>query len=360
MKKKLILAASLLILLLIILVVHGPKKADDTTSHANLKIPPPHVRDETGFDKMAFYKKADDDSIRLQDQRKKDSTLLISSPESPHLLESHIDEKLTRLHNLIETPSPVPTPNPPRTTPSLPASDVDRLEHLLKNLKTESSSPSPEIETLTRLLASQHPTPKPDTQPINPMALPVTIPTSDEYLSTTSAKIHFYDLDNNGQPPPITIPLIEAQIPQTQTLVDGGLLTIELKTDLLIRTQRIPAGTTLYGTAHLNTNRMHIQITSIQYQHQIFPVALEVIGLDGLPGLDASAALRQQFTRDLATQNLTNLGPSYFDPSLTGQAATSGIQIARSLAGRKTRQFQLPVKAGYQILLHDLTQSTKQ
>jgi len=51
---------------------------------------------------------------------------------------------------------------------------------------------------------------------------------------------------------------------------------------------------------------------------------------------------------------LNGLSLAAVDPSLGEQAASAGLQFARSLAGKKVRLIRVGVPAGYRVLLRNI------
>lgn len=83
------------------------------------------------------------------------------------------------------------------------------------------------------------------------------------------------------------------------------------------------------------------------------PVALSVYDMDGMAGIYIPGAI----TRDVAKQSTDNALQSValnsLDPSIGAQAASAGIETAKTLISKKVKLVRVTVKAGYQILLKD-------
>lgn len=343
----------------------------ESLTKLNVTVPAATQKKEDELDKMALYKKAQDDSMRLASQKKKDSSLLTPFPTDSGSVENRISKRTAELHRILETPSPlsvVQRPAPqlgvyqPQTGLHLPANDVDRLEAMLLSMKDDQRSPSPEMQelnkSLDKLISLKNPAAVVDTPAVQSPALPVVIqsPGADigSIQRTVPAKARFYDIESNAaDEQDEEVSLIAARLSADNMLSENATVSIELETDVAIQGRPIPSGTLLSGTCHLSGNRMLIHVSSIRYKQQLLPVALEAIGMDGLAGIDASRAQKQQYTRDWTGQSLTSVGPTYLDGSVSGQAASSGIQLARSLASRKVREVKVPVKKGFQIFLRD-------
>jgi len=59
-------------------------------------------------------------------------------------------------------------------------------------------------------------------------------------------------------------------------------------------------------------------------------------------------------SKESADEALNGLSLAAVDPSLGEQAASAGLQFARSLAGKKVRLIRVGVPAGYRVLLRNI------
>jgi conjugative transposon TraM protein len=249
---------------------------------------------------------------------------------------------------------------------SLSSPDVDRLERMLRVIKDEGTGTNPEMQELNKvldkLITVQHPDvaidtagKKPDAVTLRPLAV---FPAHAEetvsgWKAATGKTNRFYDLEtNNGDEKPDATD-IEAIIPETQTLMNGALLKLELATELVVKNINIPRGTPLYGVAHLNGERLQVTIVSIRYLGQLYPVSLQVVDQDGLTGIYEPGSISRDVARESAGESINGIGATSLDPSLGAQVATAGIQMARSLAGKKIRLVRVTVKKGYRVFLKD-------
>jgi hypothetical protein len=73
--------------------------------------------------------------------------------------------------------------------------------------------------------------------------------------------------------------------------------------------------------------------------------------MDGLPGIHIPGAITRDVAKESADQGISTMGLNALDPSLSGQAATAGIEAAKALISRKIKLVRVSVKAGYQVLL---------
>ena len=144
---------------------------------------------------------------------------------------------------------------------------------------------------------------------------------------------------------------IEAVVNGDQTLTAGSTVALRLVSDVTIGGLRIPANQLLYGMASLSGERLAVHVASIRIGESIVPVALQVYDLDGLAGIRVPGAISRDVSKESADEALSGLGVASVDPSLGAQAASAGLQFAKSLASRKVRLVRVTLPAGYRVLL---------
>jgi conjugative transposon TraM protein len=146
---------------------------------------------------------------------------------------------------------------------------------------------------------------------------------------------------------------IKATIPETQILVSGATVKLRLTDDVYIQGVFIPKDLYVFGTALLNGERLTIDISTIRYKNNILPVALSVYDLDGMEGIYMPGAITRDVAKQSTDQAIQSLSIASLDPSLGAQAASAGIQAAKSLIGKKTKLIKVTVRSGYEVLLRD-------
>jgi len=146
---------------------------------------------------------------------------------------------------------------------------------------------------------------------------------------------------------------IRAVIPMTQTLVSGATVRLRLLSDISIKEVTIPAGEFVYGIASLNGERLNIHIASIQYHGSLLPVALTVFDLDGIAGIYVPGTITRDVTKQSTEQAIQSLSLASLDQSIGAQAASAGIEAAKSLVSRKVKLVRVSIPSGYEVLLND-------
>lgn len=144
---------------------------------------------------------------------------------------------------------------------------------------------------------------------------------------------------------------ISAVIHQDQQLVSGATVKLRLTGDIYVGGVLVPKDSFVFGQATLNGERLMVQIASIRYENSLLPVKLSVYDLDGIAGIHIPDAISRKVAKQSLSQDIQGVSIGSLDPSIGAQAASAGIQAAKTLIGKNARLTQVSVKAGYQVLL---------
>lgn len=379
-----------------------------------LSLPDAILKDDKSLNKLSFYQRAAADSARLREMIKKDpyyqDTLLaaaggplgvplknLDGPGKRNRLaqtaetkgqeqaEQQVHQKISELNRVLSQTSEPDfetsevEKNSIKKTASNP--EIERLEQLMAGLDEEALVPEtdPEMQELSGMLDKIMRIQNPDLAAIGlteqsianrKQVFPV-IQSSDQANITLlggsdthsdsattrhpdrlSANTGFYSLENS-EPSSTNLPAIQAVIDQNQTLVTGATIKLRLSTDVFIAGKRIPAGSFLYGKASLNQERLRVLIESVRYDNALFPVSLSVYDMDGMEGIYIPGAISRDVGKQSSDRAIQGINIPMVDPSLGAQAASAGIEAAKTFLGRKAKLIQVSVKAGYRVLLKD-------
>jgi len=147
---------------------------------------------------------------------------------------------------------------------------------------------------------------------------------------------------------------VEAVVARDQTLVSGETVMLRLSEETLINGVKIPAGNMLSGKASLSGERLMVTISSIRVGNSLVPVSLEVVDLDGIPGIRMPGSINRDAGKESADEAINTIGMTSVDPGLGAQVASAGLQTARSLMSRKIKLVRVSLKAGYKVLLRNV------
>lgn len=174
-----------------------------------------------------------------------------------------------------------------------------------------------------------------------------------QYSSTNS----FYSLQDDVENNIEHQNAVPAVIHETQTLVEGATVKLRLLNDIYVNGILIPKDNFVFGTASLNGERLNIQINSIRHENSLFPVKLLVFDIDGISGIYIPGAITREVAKGSVDRALQGINTTSLDPSIGAQAASAGIEAAKTILSRKTKLIKVTVKAGYQVLLEDEKQT---
>jgi hypothetical protein len=155
------------------------------------------------------------------------------------------------------------------------------------------------------------------------------------------------------QPADSGVNSIAALVPEDQTLVGGGTITLRIMDSIRVVGRVVPAGELVYGTVTVNGDRLLVHVGSLREGRNLYAMDWQVVDLDGLVGIHIPGLLGRDVAKQSADQGVNSLNLMTLDPSLGAQAAGAGIQAAKSFLGRKVRQVRVTVRAGYQVLLRN-------
>lgn len=376
----------------------------------NMQLPGAHLKDDKPLDKLSYYEQAAADSLKLAQQIKNDpyyqaqtdtdaithrflDTTLFdkyggATPVNTGINytdpnEAKVYRKLAQLNSALNKSSAPAADNYETSTvnttnsTAVSSPDVDRLEAMMQTMNSTRGE-DPEVQQLNGMLENildiQHPEwaqeklrqasaasrgqvfPVAVSSRTTPVSLLDNSINSSAALDTSLAPIAqpngFYSLDDDvtGSEDQNSI---EAVVHQTQTLVAGSTVKLRLLNDVYINGVLIPKDNFLFGIAELNGERLGIKISSIRYRSSLFPVALSVYDMDGLEGIYIPGAIARDVAKQSADRSVQQLSLSTLDPSIGAQAASAGIEAAKTLFSRKVKLIKVTVKAGYRVLLHD-------
>lgn len=189
-----------------------------------------------------------------------------------------------------------------------------------------------------------------------PGTLPDSAIISDQAVNVRPFRNGFYGLDDHDLQSPDESNAIEAVIHNTQTVVAGSSIKMRLLSDIYINGKLVEKDQFVYGVCSLNGERLTITINSIRDGNVLFPVSLSAYDLDGMEGIYIPGAITRDAAKEATGQSIQDLQLYSMDNSLGVQAATTGLEAAKGLFGKKAKLIKITVKAGYQILLQDTNQ----
>lgn len=149
---------------------------------------------------------------------------------------------------------------------------------------------------------------------------------------------------------------IRACISRTVAVTDGSDIPLRLLEPVMAGEDKIPANTSLTGSARIEGNRLRVTVNALQYEGRIIPVELSAYDMDGCEGIAAPVSDEINAVKEIAANMGSGIGSSI---TITDDAGTqllsdlgrSAIQGAAQYIGQKMRQVKVTLKAGYEVLL---------
>ena len=315
---------------------------------------------------------------------------LNTSPYGSHDLPDPNEAKVYKKLNELNTALNAATAKSDKTTSysdvsrnnktSVNSADVDRLKQMMDMTKNGDGSEDPEMKQLNgmmeKILDIQHPERvkeklRQTSETHKGQVFAVTASNNNDQTSLLvnyksaalnndtvryrqSSSINgFYSLEDDAENNLERQNAIQAVIHETQTLVDGAIVKLRLLNDIYVNGVFIPKDNFVFGIASLNGERLNIQINSVRYKNSLFPVQLSVYDIDGISGIYVPGAITRDVAKGSGERAVQGIGITTLDPSFGAQAASAGIEAAKTLLIRKTKLIKVTVKAGYQVLLQD-------
>ena len=370
----------------------------------NTALPDPKFNEDSELDKMSYYDQAAIDSLKLQEQIRKDPNYSITGFSHDSLLmpgkletdptifhkekaglntsyfrgetEQKMYQKLEALQKAIaEPPKSIDSNHDMRefeykNSSSTASQEMKNLEQMMSSINI-SAEPDPELKQLGGMLESildiQHPERVQERlRQISKIqkgkVFAVNKRIEEEHITSlqnvginqpaTIRANSFYSLDeiNNETQ---TENALEAVIHETQSIVNGSVVKMRLTSDVFINGILIPRNSFVFGTASLKGERLEIKISTIKFKNSIFPVELSVYDMDGIDGIYIPGAINRDVAKASADRSMQSIGIEGLNDSWGAQAATMGVEAAKTLLSKKVKLIKVIVKAGYQVLLYD-------
>jgi conjugative transposon TraM protein len=357
----------------------------------NTQVPNPQLTEnENAWDKFSLYQQAQRDSLkkaeaertdpyfRLRTMTGEDSIGLInhSLGKKGYDIDSNevaINKKITEINAIISQPK---TPTKRQNIkvnhePVITAQDesIDQLEEMMMMMQSGDQG-DPEMaqieNVLEKILDVQHPErvrDKIQQQSTNNSGKVFSVSSKNTQLNGSffgTKTLHdtleqrgskFYGLNESNDENSNN--LISAVVNANQILTNNSIVKLRLADDIYINGKLIPSQAFLFGVCNIQNERIVVTISTVFSGNTLYPVHLTAFDTDGLEGLYIPGTMANEASRQGTSQVLQDLQLMSLDPSIGAQAASAGIQTAKTLIGKKAKAIKVQVKAGYNVLLMD-------
>lgn len=340
----------------------GVKAVVPAKTGLNTQLPDANLKNQSSLDKLSFYAMADRDSLKREEQMRMDpnyqpkpSVNSVATDES----EEFLNRKIALMQKQADQPDYVERPIKKPVVES--SADIDRLQMMVQSISQKKADPEMEAlnGTLDKLLELQN-TERSKMETVantkNKLFAVTAIGLYSEssYFGNASGKNSNSFLSDGDQTrDSAKSGVIIAVVHNEQTLLAGSVVKLRLLQDVFINGERIPAGSFVFGNSSIDNERLKVSIHSIQFQNHLYPVALSVVDMDGIEGINIPGSAGREVAKQSVDQGVQSLGGLSFDPSIKAQAAASGLNAAKSLFSKNVKQVRVTIKAGYKVLLKD-------
>jgi len=399
-KKKLFITLAIFLLPVIFVIVaialllKPPKSKTGQAGAAtgfNKTLPEPNLpKDQKN--KLEIYMEAQADSIKLQEERKKDpysadtiptapktpvftttvpaskpfhtSTLPASPYEDPN--EKRVNDQLKKLYQALapgsgQDPDKGSSPMSGPSIPTLGNPQTAQLQQMMALVQKKDTTPDPKLQQISNLLdkvlAIKNPSmalpgisgTKDDRKVLPVGTQPVKSDSSDGYNDEPNG---FYGLTDETESSALPSNAIQAVIHGNQTVQTGSIVKLRLLQPIYVGDTRVPANSFIFGPATISGERVQIQLTNAITDGHIYPLSLKVYdGTDGLEGLYVPGAITRDVVKENMSQGVSGLSLTTLDQSVGAQAAAAGIETAKNLISHKIRIVKVTLKEGHLAIL---------
>ena len=306
----------------------------------NTALPDAEFKGKQPEDKMEIYNQSMADSGKFGGVDVIASKLGMDIAEDPQA--ARINEKLAAINKEINTPYTAPKNNSAVNGVDLTGGfrdnrmtgDVDRLEALMKVMKSGSDEQDPEMAQLSAMM--------------------------DKLIAVQNPDLagQIYKKPAVSAAPDSLFKAIPAVIAVKQRARQGSVVELRLVDSVVLNGVVIPAGHPLFGLAAFSNQRLNLEIKNIRLGNQVIPVNLTVYDKrDAMAGINAPEALLTDAVNGGSIDAMGSLNLPGFD--LTTQLAGAGIGAAKTLLTKKIGRVKQNLKAGYPLLLRDNSKKFK-
>jgi len=179
---------------------------------------------------------------------------------------------------------------------------------------------------------------------------------SDSAFLASLNRNNFIGIQCNQVSNQITRNSIRAVIHQTQLVTAESFISLRLSEPMMLGRILVPEGTLLRASCKFQSGRLHMKISSIEYQGSIQPVEISIHDNDGQLGLYIPYTPEQNTVNDIVANMSQSSGTNIMMTQSAGQQIASDLTrgVVQGVSGYFQRKVRIPkvtAKAGHQILL---------
>lgn len=150
---------------------------------------------------------------------------------------------------------------------------------------------------------------------------------------------------------------IAAVVAGNQSVIDGESVKLRTTEPMWIGNRLIPRNTTITGSARVQSERLEIEISSVECEGSIYDVELQVYDSDGQEGINIPQSMESDALHEIGANMGSTMGSSINISTNTGAQIAS--DVGRGLINgvsqyltKKMRIVKVHLKSGYRVMLH--------
>jgi len=144
--------------------------------------------------------------------------------------------------------------------------------------------------------------------------------------------------------------LIQAEIYETTTVLDGNRVKLRLLEETWVGGIRISENTCIYGICKVSNERLNITVTQLPVENNFLPVELVIHDLDGMAGLYVPGNAARKVTREVGSSTNTSSMFGMTDNPITYAGIRAADRTTQTLL-RRVRLKKVTVKKNTLVYL---------
>lgn len=181
--------------------------------------------------------------------------------------------------------------------------------------------------------------------------------TNEEFVATHSQERNYGFHTAVGKAAVTEKNTIAACVYGYQTITDGQAVKLRLLEPMAVDDMIIPRNAVVVGAGRIQSERLGIGITSLEYEGTIIPVELTVYDSDGQEGIFIPNSMELNAVKEVAANMGGSLGSSINISTDAGAQLASDlgkgvIQGTSQYIAKKMRTVKVHLKSGYRVMLY--------
>lgn len=245
-----------------------------------------------------------------------------------------LNRRLTELQRVVSRPVPIGESDGPDKYPAdQPQAQLAKAEKMLQAktaIAAREEKADPEMERLNsmldKLLAIEHP----------------------------DQSVNLRDHANRAkEAPDSAFRAIRAVVAGGQKVLQGSAVRLRLLDSLPLKGILVPRGSYVFASCQVVNQRLLLHIATVRLGTSLVPVDLSVYDMDGMEGIPAPSAVMGEALRSGSDNAVSGLQLLSMDSGIGAQAASAGVEAAKTIFSKKVHVIRVKLRDGYPVLLRN-------